>query len=175
MPLAEARKIVHDFLIATPEVRARLERVGHQRARKLQRSGADGMRSLDTALAEAAVRGEISIVRLRPMPLTGGRSSGRFGRPRVSGAERARACPEGPLALTSGTRRLRDAPSARTRSARARSEGSGFENRKPCAVWQFRSRSFCACSSVSTPSAMTSIPSTLLRLMSASMMRRLRE
>lgn len=55
------RKIVHDFLIATPEVRARLERWDISALEKLQRSGADGMRSLDTALAEAAVRGEISI------------------------------------------------------------------------------------------------------------------
>jgi Tfp pilus assembly ATPase PilU len=55
------RKIVHDFLISTPDVRARLERWDISALEKLQRSGADGMRSLDTALAEAAVRGEISI------------------------------------------------------------------------------------------------------------------
>lgn len=65
-------------------------------------------------------------------------------------------------------------PFSRTSRAPASSEGSGLENRKPCATRQFRSRSFCACSSVSTPSAMTSMPSTPPRLMSASTMRRLR-
>jgi Tfp pilus assembly pilus retraction ATPase PilT len=57
------RTIVHDVLIATAEVRARLERCRWDFGAldKLQRSGADGMRSLDTALAGAVHRREISL------------------------------------------------------------------------------------------------------------------
>jgi twitching motility protein PilT len=55
------RKVVHDMLIATPEVCARLERGDVGSLERLQRSGADGMRSLDTALASAVVRGDISL------------------------------------------------------------------------------------------------------------------
>ncbi len=55
------RTIVHDVLIATTEVRARLERWDFGALDKLQRSGADGMRSLDAALAGAVQRREISL------------------------------------------------------------------------------------------------------------------
>lgn len=55
------RKIVHDLLIGTPDVCARLERGDTGALERFQRSGIDGMRSLDAALARAAGRGEISL------------------------------------------------------------------------------------------------------------------
>lgn len=54
------RKVVHDLLIGTPDVCARLERGDIGALEKFQRSAVDGMRSLDTALARAAGRGDIS-------------------------------------------------------------------------------------------------------------------
>jgi len=55
------RKVVYDLLIATPDVRARLERWDVGSLEKFQRSGTDGMRSLDAALAHAVLRGDISV------------------------------------------------------------------------------------------------------------------
>jgi twitching motility protein PilT len=57
----QGRVLVHDLLLATPDVRVRLERGDIAGLDKLQRSGADGMRSLDAALARAAVNREISL------------------------------------------------------------------------------------------------------------------
>jgi twitching motility protein PilT len=57
----QGQVVVHDLLLATPDVRARLERGDIASLDKLQRSGADRMHSLDAALARAAVRREISL------------------------------------------------------------------------------------------------------------------
>jgi len=55
------RTIVHDALVATREVRAGLNQGDFGALDKIQRSGAGGMRSLDTALARAVHRREISL------------------------------------------------------------------------------------------------------------------
>jgi Tfp pilus assembly pilus retraction ATPase PilT len=55
------RKNVHDLLMATPGVRARLERGDVGALEKLQRSGTDGMRTLEASLASAVLRGDISV------------------------------------------------------------------------------------------------------------------
>lgn len=57
------RAVVHDVLLDTSEVRARLERWDLGGLERLQRTGAGGMRSLDTALAGAVHRGDISLRR----------------------------------------------------------------------------------------------------------------
>ena len=57
----QGRMVVHDLLLDTPDVRARLEQGDIAGLNKLQRSGADGMRSLDAALARAAVHRQISL------------------------------------------------------------------------------------------------------------------
>ena len=53
--------VVHDLLIGTPDVRARIERGDLGALENFQRSAVDGMRSLDQALARAAGRGGISL------------------------------------------------------------------------------------------------------------------
>jgi Tfp pilus assembly pilus retraction ATPase PilT len=55
------RTIVEDVLVGTSDVRTRLERADFAGLEKLQRSGADGMRTMDEALARAASRGDISV------------------------------------------------------------------------------------------------------------------
>lgn len=55
------RAIVEDVLVGTSEIRTRLERSDFAGIEKLQRSGADGMRTMDGALARAASRGDISV------------------------------------------------------------------------------------------------------------------
>lgn len=57
------RAVVHDLVIGTPEVRARLDVWDVAGVEHLQRSGAGGMRSLDAALAGGVHRGEISLRR----------------------------------------------------------------------------------------------------------------
>jgi Tfp pilus assembly pilus retraction ATPase PilT len=60
--MADGRtKVVHDLLIGTPEVRARLERGDFAALEKCQYSATDGMHSLDAALAQAVRRGDISL------------------------------------------------------------------------------------------------------------------
>jgi Tfp pilus assembly pilus retraction ATPase PilT len=55
------RRIVHDLLVATPNVSARIEHGDIEGIAKLQQTGAEGMESLDSALVDAVARGEISI------------------------------------------------------------------------------------------------------------------
>lgn len=55
------RTIVEDVLIGTSDVRTRLERADFAGLEKLQRTGADGMRTMDDALARAASRGDITL------------------------------------------------------------------------------------------------------------------
>jgi twitching motility protein PilT len=55
------RTILHDLVIATPDVSARIEHGDIDGIGKLQQAGIEGMRSLDSALVEAVGRGEISI------------------------------------------------------------------------------------------------------------------
>jgi twitching motility protein PilT len=55
------RTILHDLVIATPDVSARIEHGDIDGIGKLQQAGVEGMRSLDSALVEAVGRGEISI------------------------------------------------------------------------------------------------------------------
>jgi Tfp pilus assembly pilus retraction ATPase PilT len=55
------RKVVHDLLVATPDVSVRIEHGDVEGIERLQRTGADGMRWLDAALVDAVARGEISV------------------------------------------------------------------------------------------------------------------
>jgi twitching motility protein PilT len=55
------RKVLHDLLVATPDVSGRIEHGDVDGIEKLQRTGADGMRWLDAALVDAVTRGEISM------------------------------------------------------------------------------------------------------------------
>jgi twitching motility protein PilT len=55
------RRIVHDLVVATPNVSARIERGDIEGIGKLQQTGAEGMQSLDSALADAAALGQITV------------------------------------------------------------------------------------------------------------------
>ena len=55
------RKVLHDLLVATPDVSGRIEQGDVDGIEKLQRTGADGMRWLDAVLVDAVARGEISL------------------------------------------------------------------------------------------------------------------
>ena len=55
------RKVLHDLLVATPDVSGRIEQGDIDGIEKLQRTDADGMRWLDAVLAAAVARGEISL------------------------------------------------------------------------------------------------------------------
>jgi twitching motility protein PilT len=55
------RRIVHDLVVATPNVSARIERGDIEGIGKLQQTGAEGMQSLDSALADAVAGGQISV------------------------------------------------------------------------------------------------------------------
>ena len=55
------RRIFHDLVVATPNVSARMEHGDIDGIGKMQQTGAEGMRSLDSALVDGVARGEISI------------------------------------------------------------------------------------------------------------------
>jgi Tfp pilus assembly pilus retraction ATPase PilT len=55
------RKVLHDLLLATPDVSGRIEQGDVDGIEKLQRTGAGGMRWLDAVLVDAVARGEISL------------------------------------------------------------------------------------------------------------------
>ncbi len=55
------RRILHDLVVATPNVSARIEHGDVDGIGKMQQTGAEGMRSLDSALVDGVARGEISI------------------------------------------------------------------------------------------------------------------
>ena len=55
------RRILHDLVVATPSVSARIEHGDIDGIGKMQQAGAEGMRSLDSALVDGVARGEISI------------------------------------------------------------------------------------------------------------------
>jgi twitching motility protein PilT len=93
------RAVVHDLVIGTPGVRARLDVWDIAAVEQLQRSGAGGMRSLDAALAGGVHRGEISLRR------AGGLAIDRAELVRLvrqAARERRRAVPERPKEHSSG-------------------------------------------------------------------------
>jgi twitching motility protein PilT len=55
------RRIVHDLIVATPNMSTRIEQGDVEGIAKLQQTGSEGMRSLDSALVDGVARGEISI------------------------------------------------------------------------------------------------------------------
>jgi Tfp pilus assembly pilus retraction ATPase PilT len=55
------RRILHDLVVATPNVSARIEQGDIDGIGRMQQTGAEGMRSLDSALVDGVARGEISI------------------------------------------------------------------------------------------------------------------
>jgi Tfp pilus assembly pilus retraction ATPase PilT len=55
------RRILHDLVVATPNVSARIEHGDIDGIGRMQQAGAEGMRSLDSALVDGVARGEISI------------------------------------------------------------------------------------------------------------------
>jgi Tfp pilus assembly pilus retraction ATPase PilT len=55
------RRIFHDLVAATPNVSARIEHGDIDGIGKMQQAGAEGMRSLDSALVDGVARDEISI------------------------------------------------------------------------------------------------------------------
>jgi twitching motility protein PilT len=93
------RAVVHDLVIGTPDVRARLDVWDVAGVEHLQRSGAGGMRSLDAALAGGVHRGEISLRR------AAGLATDRAELVRLvrqAARERRRAVPERPKEHSSG-------------------------------------------------------------------------
>jgi len=57
---------VHDVLLGTAEVRARLEQGDFDGIEELQREGVEGMRTLDTALARAVARRQVALRQAAP-------------------------------------------------------------------------------------------------------------
>ena len=55
------RRIFHDLVVATPNVSARIEHGDIDGIGKMQQTGAEGMRSLDSVLVDGVARGEISV------------------------------------------------------------------------------------------------------------------
>src|SRR5581483_1384513 len=101
--------------------------------------------------AEAEIKAGNAVLHHRPLPSRGPRRPGLFFINRPCG----RACQRADAA-SSGTARP---PATFATSLSIASAGRGLENRKPCISSQPASRSSTRCSSVSTPSATTFMPS----------------